>query len=161
MFVVGVESGLTKVAIKGDVEELVSGLIKKHLPEGHEAAPDDDLETVLAEDGQMEAIISTLEDALDVELSSDTIFALFAEGTVKDLVDALSSEVMKKTADYNRKYYIKNRQQIRQRNMQYRARNIQQIRRKSRIYRKKVKRRAIRPRKRIGSKGGGYTFIAR
>lgn len=154
------EIGAKYAALDTTVHEVVTSALRAHLPAGVDPGNEDELEELLPEDGDLEAVFKALEDNFDVELDNETVFRLFAEGTVKDLkkaiVDALS---MKKTADHA--YYMQHRAQIQQRNRQYRMRNMHQIRRKARIYRKKVMRRQIRPRRRVGSRGGGYTFIPR
>lgn len=160
MFKIGCQLGMEKVAVKADVEELVMSTLQQLMPKRRDVSPDDELETLFKEDGKIESVIATLEDELGVKLEPDTAFGLFAEGTVKDLIHALASEVLEKKA-YDRGYYMRNRQQIQMRNRQYRARNLMQIRRKARIYRRKVKRRAVRPRKRVGSAAGGYRFVHR
>jgi len=147
-------------AMDSMVHKVVSTVIRGHLDKGLEPAPEDELETLLPDDGELEAVIATLEENFDIKLPSDTVFALFAEGRVKHLERAIVKQlVMEKTADH--RYYMQHRAQIRQRNRQYRMRNLHQVRRRARIYRLRVKRRQVRPRKRVGTRGGGYTFIPR
>jgi hypothetical protein len=147
-------------AMDSMVNKIVDTVIKSHLPKGIDPSPGDELEDLLPDDGDLEALIMTVEENFDVHLPTDTVFRLFAHGTVADLKKAIVDKlVMSKTADH--RYYLQNRTQILQRNRQYRARNLHQIRRKARIYRKKVKRRQIRPRRRVGTRGGGYMFLAR
>ena len=147
-------------AMDGMVHQVVSTALRAHLPRGVEPNADDDLETLLPEDGDLEATVMALEENFGVHLPTDTVFSLFAEGKVKHLEKAIIKQlVMEKTADH--RYYMQHRAQIQQRNRQYRMRNLHQIRRRTRIYRRKVKRRQIRPRRRVGTRGGGYSFIPR
>lgn len=160
-FDAGCRQAMVKVAVAGDVEELVTSAIQQHLPARQSVSGGDELETLFSDDGKLETIISGLEDELGVELDADTAFALFADGTVNDLVKALASAVLEKRASGGHAYYMRNRQQIQMRNRQYRARNLMQIRRKARAYRRRVKRRMHRPRQRVGSAAGGYSFVQR
>jgi len=154
------EVGAKYAALDTTVHEVVSSVLRAHLPRGVEPGDDKELERLVPEDGELEAVVKTLEDNFGVELDGDVIFSLFAEGTVGDLKKAIVDKLsMKKTADH--RYYMQHRAQIQQRNRQYRMRNLHQIRRHARIYRRKVKRRQVRPRRRVGSRGGGYTFIPR
>jgi hypothetical protein len=157
------EIGFKYAALDTTVHEVVSSALRAHLPSGVEPSADKELERLLPEDGELEAVVSALENNFGVELDGDTVFRLFAKGTVGDLKNALVDELaMKKTADQqSHRYYMKNRAQNLQRARMYRMRNLSRIRRRSRIYRKKVKRRQIRPRRRVGTRGGGYTFIPR
>ena len=158
MFEVGVMAALKKVA---SMDQTVHEVIKPMLPA--KASPTDDLETLLPEDGELETVVAEVEDNFGIILPSNVVFRLFAKGTVVDLEKAVVDQlVMKKTAaTSSHAYYMQHRSQMQQKSRQYRMRNLHQIRRKSRIYRKKVKRRQIRPRRRVGTRGGGYTFIAR
>lgn len=166
MFELGVMDAMRKIAsLDQTVHEVVSTALKAHLSEGKAPGPDDELEDLLPEDGDLEAVITTIEENFDITLPTDTVFALFAEGTVKNLEKAVIKQLVKKsgekTASYSHQYYMRNRAQERQRSRQYRMRNLHQIRRKSRIYRAQVKRRQRRPRQRVGAPGAGYRFIAR
>lgn len=162
MFEVGLRTTLAKVAsLDGTVHEVVDTVLKAHLPAGKEPGPGDELEDLLPEDGDLEAVVFTLEENFDVVLPTDDVFALFAEGTVADLEQALVKRLATKTASYSHSYYMRNRARERQRSRQYRMRNLHQVRRKSRIYRAQVSRGARRPRQRVGSAGGGYMYIQR
>lgn len=148
-------------AMDSIVGKVVDTTIRSQLPKGVDPSPGDELEDLLPEDGDLEAVIMTVEENFDVKLPSDTVFKLFSEGTVADLKKAIVDQIveMKKVADH--RYYLQHRTQIQQRQRQYRARNLHRIRRRARIYRLRVKRRQIRPRKRMGSRGGGYIFVPR
>jgi hypothetical protein len=166
MFELGVMDAMRKVAsLDQTVDEVVNTAIRAHLPEGKGPDDNDDLETLLPEDGDLEALIQVVEENFDITLPTDTVFALFAEGTVKNLKKAVVKQLVKKsgekTAAYSHQYYMRNRARERQRSRQYRMRNLHQIRRRSRIYRAQVKRRQRRPRQRVGAPGAGYRFVAR
>jgi hypothetical protein len=69
---------------------------------------------------------------------------------------------MEKTASgEERQRYMQRRAMVLQKKRMYRLKNAQKLKRKSRLYRKKVKRKAHRPKKRVGSLSGGYTFLMR
>ena len=147
-------------AMDSIVDTIVDTTLRAHLPRGVDPSPGDELEDLLPEDGDLEAVVMTVEENFDVHLPTDVVFKLFSQGTVADLKKAIVGKlVMKKTADH--RYYLQHRTQIMQRNRQYRARNLHRIRRRSRIYRLKVKRRQVRPRRRVGTRGGGYMFLPR
>ena len=155
MFVIGVVSEFEKLAA---MDQRVHDMIATRLPK--KASLTDELEDLLPEDGELETLISDIEEEFDIHLPSDVVFRLFADGTVADLEKAVVRLlVMNKTA--NHAYYMQRRAQMQQRSRQYRMRNLHQIRRKSRIYRKKVARRQVRPRRRVGTAGGGYSFLPR
>jgi hypothetical protein len=161
-FELGVRDALAKVAaLDSTVHEVVDVALKAHLPKGKAPSLDDELETLLPEDGDLEAAVTAIEDNFDIHLSNDEIFALFADGTVGDLEKMIVRQLtgMKKKASYSHSNYMRNRAQHQQRSRQYRMRNMHQIRRKSRIYRKQVQRGARRKRKRMGSAAGGFSFI--
>jgi len=156
----GVRDALTKVAVTADIEELVYGVLRQYGARG----PDDELDDLVPAKGALEAVIADMEAMLDVNLSDKVLFDLFVDGTVNDLVRALSSAVLTKTAavsNYDRQAYMRNRHKHIMRSRMYRMRNMVVIRRKARAYRRKVKRRIIRPRKRMGTAAGGYTFVTR
>lgn len=166
MFELGVIDAMRKVAsMDQTVHEVVSTALRAHLPEGKDAGQDDELETLLPDDGDLESVIQVVEENFDITLPTDTVFALFAEGKVKNLEKAILKQLVaksgEKTAAYSHQAYMRNRAQHRQRARQYRMRNLHQIRRKSRIYRAQVKRRQRRPRQRVGAAGAGYRFVAR
>jgi hypothetical protein len=102
-----------------------------------------------------------VEESFDVDFTDAEAFDLFAFGTVGDLIEAVTKHLMSKTAGYDRAYYIQNRERLKTKSRTYRMRNLHSVRRKAKAYRRKVKRRMIRPRKRVGSAGSGYHFIAR
>lgn len=155
MFEAGVRASLEKMAA---MDQTVHKVIKAMLPA--DASPADELEDLLPEDGRLEGVVAEVEDNFDVTLPPGVVFDLFAKGTVSDLERALVKHLaMKKTADH--RYYMQHRAQIQQRNRQYRMRNLNQIRRRAKIYRAKVRRRQIRPRRRVGTRGGGYSFVPR
>lgn len=166
-FDTGVEEALRKLAaLDTTVHEVVTTIIKANLPKGHAPSLDDELETLLPEDGELESVVSTVEDNFDITLDSDLIFALFAGGTVQDLeeavIDALKEKTPSKTAaSDSHAYYMRNRARRKQQARQYRMRNLHKIRRRSRIYRRQVARGARRPRRRMGSAAGGFTFVPR
>jgi len=147
-------------ALDTTVHEIVSGVFRSHLPAGEEPAPDDVLEELLPEDGVLEQAVNTIEENFGVQLSPEKTFELFVEGTVADLEKAVVGELMEKTAK-DRKYYMQHRTKILQKQRQYRMKNLHKIRRRAKIYRAKVKRRQVRPKKRIGSRSGGYILIHR
>jgi hypothetical protein len=164
MFEVGARDAIEKVASLDDtVHRVVNTALKARLSEGQSPSQDDELETLLPKDGDLEAVITTVEENFDVHLPTDTVFALFAEGKVKNLEKAVIKQLVnkagEKTAAYSHANYMRNRAQNQQRSRQYRMRNLHQIRRKSRIYRAQVNRGARRKRKRMGTAGGGYTFV--
>lgn len=143
----------------GAMDAIVHGIVSKVLrAKGAEPGPEDELEDLLPEDGDLEAVVATLEENFGVHLPEETTFALFAQGRVKHLEKAILQQlVLEKTADH--RYYMQHRAQIQQKNRQYRMRNLHMIRRRARIYRRKVKRHQVRPRRRVGTRAGGYTFI--
>lgn len=153
----GVRDALTKVAVVADVEELVYGALAQYGARD----PQDELEDLLPGRGALEAVVADLETMLGVHLADETLFTLFVDGTVDDLVRALTSALLTKTAAYDRQAYIQKRQFHINRSRMYRLQNMTVIRRKARAYRRKVKRRIIRPRKRMGTAAGGYTFVPR
>lgn len=166
MFGVGAVDAIFKIAsLDQTVHEVVSTTIRAHLPKGKDVGQDDELETLLPEDGDLEAVVQTVEENFGVTLPTDTVFALFAEGTVKNLEKAVIKQLVaksgEKTAAYSHQAYMQNRARHQQRARQYRMRNLHQIRRKSRIYRAQVKRGSRRQRRRVGSAGGGYSFVMR
>lgn len=154
---------LTKVAsLDGTVHDVVTSALKTRMPEGQEPAPSDELDTLLPDDGALEALVGGLEDNFDVSLGDDVVFDLFADGTVADLESAIVDGLVEKTAAFDsHAYYMRNRQRRRQQARAYRQRNMHQLRRKAKIYRKQVARGARRQRRRIGTAGGGYSFIPR
>lgn len=166
-FGLGAADRLMKLAsLDATVHNVVSTAIRAHLPAGQDPGLDEELEELLPDDGDLEATVATLEENFDVTLPSDTVFDLFSGGTVSDLEGALVSQLTAKTpsktaAFDSHAYYMRHRARRQQQSRQYRMRNLHQIRRKSKIYRAKVKRRQVRPRRRVGSSGGGYTFIPR
>lgn len=166
-FELGVRDALAKVAsLDGTVHDVVSTALKAHLEPGVAPGPDDDLDTLLPGDGHLEAVIQTVEENFDVHLPTDTVFNIFAHGSVSDLEKAVVKQLVVKgpekvAAADSHAYYMRNRARIQQKQRAYRLRNLHQIRRRAKIYRRKVKRKAIRPRKRIGARGAGYTFIPR
>jgi len=164
MFELGVRDALEKFASMDDtVHRVVDAALKAHLSEGKSPGQDDELETLLPDDGVLEAVITVVEENFGIHLPTNTVFALFAEGTVKNLEKAVIKQLVSKSGDktaaYDHGAYMRNRAQHQQRSRQYRMRNLHQIRRKSRIYRKQVDRGARRKRKRMGTAAGGYSFI--
>jgi len=158
----GIKAALWKHAsLDNTVHMVVSNVISAHLPKGREPSPGDELEDLLPDDGQLESVIQVLEENFSTKIPDKTIFALMAEGTVAHLEKAFVKNIIELNKVANHSYYMQNRAQILQRNRQYRMKNLAQIRRRARIYRAKVSRRQIRPRKRIGTRGGGYRFVAR
>lgn len=154
-FDVGAIVAMTKIAaLDQAVHEAVVAVMPK------QASPGDELEKVLPGDGDLEEVVATLEDNFKIQLPSDVVFHLFAQGTVADLEKAIVDQLlMSKTADHQ--YYMKNKAHIQQKSRMYRITNLQKIRRQSRRYRRMVKRRVIRPKKRVGTPGGGYKLIVR
>jgi len=124
------------------------------------------LEEALPEEGHLEAYLTEIEGDLKTSLSDGQLKAIFdGRWRVRDLVRALSSQVKVAASDHERRMahqrYMANRGMIQSRAKAYRMTHMNQLRRKSRVYRKKVKRKIIRPKKRIGSSAGGYSFIVR
>jgi len=160
MFALGIEMAMRKHA---SMDQVVSDVVDASIAGYHDGdlSEDDDLEDLLPGKGQLESVVATVEDNFDVILPADVVFGLFAEGTVGDLKMAVvRALIMQKTAA-DHAYYMRNRTKIKQRQRQYRMRNLHRLRRKAKIYRRRVARRQIRPRRRMGSAAGGYTFIQR
>jgi hypothetical protein len=161
-FELGILDALAKFAsLDSTVHEVVDTALKAHLPKGKAPSQDDELETLLPQDGDLEAAVTAIEENFDITLPNDEIFGLFAGGTVSDLEKSIVKQLtgVKKTAAYSHGSYMRNRARHQQRSRQYRMRNMHQIRRKSRIYRAQVNRGARRKRKRMGTAAGGFTFI--
>jgi len=154
-FDVGVVTALTKIAaLDQEVHEAVVAVMPK------QASPGDELEKTLPGNGDLEEVVATLEEHFKIQLPSDVVFHLFAQGTIADLEKAIVDQLMmSKTADHM--YYMKHKAKIQQKNRLYRISNLQKIRRSSRRYRRMVQRRIIRPRRRVGTPGGGYKFVVR
>lgn len=152
---------MVKVAVRADVEEQVLTALAALLPRGVDPGHDDDLDDLLPDVGDLEALILAVEESFDVDFTDAETFDLFATGTVGDLIEAVTKHLMSKTAGYDRSYYVQNREKMKVKSRTYRARNLYSVRRKAKIYRRRVKRRAIRPRKRVGNTGSGFHFIAR
>jgi len=154
-FDIGVTVALTKIAaLDQEVHEAVVAVMPK------QASLGDELEKTLPGDGALEETVATLEDNFKIQLPSDVVFRLFAQGTVADLEQAIVDQLMMgKTAGHQ--YYMKNKARIQQKNRLYRISNLQKIRRHSRRYRRMVQRRVVRPRRRVGTPGAGYKFVVR
>lgn len=125
------------------------------------------LEDALPGDGHLEAYLTEVESDLKTHLSDEQLKAIFAgHWRVRDLVRALSSQVkVAASNDQSRRMahqrYMSNKGMHQSRAKAYRMTHMSQLRRKSRAYRKKIKRNIIRPKKRVGSSAGGYSFIVR
>jgi hypothetical protein len=117
--------------------------------------------------------VSDCEDVFGVKLSDSQLSNLFSHGTFDALAAALTSCILHcKTAGTASKsdaqarqrrhqMYMMQRSQHLTRSKIYRMQHMQQIRRKSRAYRVKVKRKIVRPKKRVGTASGGYSFVQR
>lgn len=159
-FTAGTVDGMAKVAIRADVGEVVYEAISGQLEPGMNVSPDDDLDTLMPETGQLEKLLLFIEDRFDIRFGDQEMTRLFAVGSVSDLVDAVSQKISK-TAAYNHQLYMRHRERHKARARAYRLANAVRLRKKAKIYRRKVERGLIRPRRRIGSSSSGYQFVMR
>lgn len=159
-FVAGAAAGMTKVAVRADVGEVVYEAISGQLEPGMSASPDDDLDTLMPETGQLEKLLLFLEDRFDIRFGDREMTRLFATGTVDDLVESVSHKISK-TAGYSHQSYMLHRERHKARARSYRLANAVRLRKKAKIYRRKVERGVIRPRRRVGSASSGYQFVMR
>lgn len=128
------------------------------------------LDELLPKGKALEALITEQERVFGVDLSDAVLARLFTSGTAEDLARALSTAALSKTAsfgaDAQRKQrahqrYLQNRSHHLAASKVYRMQHMSKIRRQARAYRRKVKRKIHRPKKRVGSVGGGFSLIHR
>jgi hypothetical protein len=160
VFAAGAAEGMVKVAVRADVGEVVYEAISGHLRPGLSPSPGDDLDMLMPEKGQLEALLLFLEDRFDIRFGDQVMTRLFADGTVDDLVNEIAGR-LEKTAGYSHQGYMMRREHHKQRARAYRMANAMSLRKKAKAYRRKVSKGMIRPRRRVGSAAGGYQFLAR
>jgi len=133
-------------------------------------SPDDHLDSVLPNPGEVEHLILSQEQNYGVTLADGDAVYMFSHGTIADLASEISrrirdKEKTEKTASDQRstrhRWYMRNAPQLRAEARVYRMAHLMELRRKSRKYRSKVKRRLIRPRKRVGTASSGFSFVPR
>ncbi len=175
----GFAAGLTKAAAAvrtGTV--VVDGIRDQVLADLREISGDatvtaqSRLDDVLPKGTMLEALIASQEHNFNVHLSDAVLARLFASGTAEDLARALSAASMAavpvKTASaspqqrqHAHQRYLQRRPMMLAASKAYRMQHMSQIRRRARSYRRSVKRKIHRPKKRIGTAGGGFSFIPR
>lgn len=123
-------------------------------------------------DSEMIRVIADMEDRAGADIPDDVISKIMDSGTGFDMVRALrryQKTTASKTAAVDQaqakqrrhQAYIQNKPMIMARSKAYRMAHLHQLRRKSKSYRRKVKRKIVRPKKRIGTASSGYTLIPR
>lgn len=126
---------------------------------------EDLLDKALGGHGEAEHLVLSQEQNFNVKLSDAELTALFVGGTIGDLARLISSKLLEreKTASdvksQKHKWYMRNAPTLRAESKVYRMAHLMEIRRKARKYRMKVKRRLVRPRKRVGTAMSGFSFV--
>lgn len=152
-FIAGARQALVKVAsLDAEVNDAVRALAPG-------ASADDELEDVFDGEDELEAALMGIEDEFGIKLPN--VLTLMATGTIGDLKAAVADKLTFRKHASDHAYYMSHKARILQQSRQYRMRNMQALRRKSRRYRKMIKRKQIRPRRRVGTQGGGYKLIPR
>lgn len=163
-FAAGMIKAAAGVAIDGVLDTVMGEL---RAAAGDTITADVVLDDALPDGKTLEAVVTSCEHDCGVVLTDAELARLFAGGTARDLARMLSSHALKKTAEFadpqarqrRHQQYLMRRPQLLAKSKAYRMAHMNQIRRRSRAYRRKVKRKIVRPKKRVGTAAGGYSFI--
>jgi len=125
------------------------------------------LDDVLPDDMVLEKFVHAQEQKYGTQLSDRELVGAFSTWTVRALAACLTGHLMAKVASDQgarqkaHQRYMAMRGLHLQRSKSYRLMHMHQIRRKAKAYRRKVKRKIVRPQRRVGTAAGGFSFVAR